>query len=162
VIKVRSNGVQALLDDKPIGPEYRTDFRDLNLLHSMQLGRGDVLGIAVKGSEYVIHSAYVVEVSGHGHPAGSDDQPVSPVIAIATYLGPGNHHEPFTATFHADGNVDASFGAQGVWSVRGSDLCFRWGDTVVLCKLSGDGKSFVGKHLDDGAPVRGQFVDGSI
>lgn len=160
VVKVRSHGVQALLDDKPIGPEYRTDFRDLN--PSVQLGRGDVLGIAVNRSEYVIHSAYVVEVNGHGHTAASGDEPASPVVARATYLGPGNHHEPFTATFHADGTVEGSFGGEGVWSIRASDLCFRWGAGVVACKLSGDRKTFVGKHLDNGAPVSGQFVEGSI
>jgi hypothetical protein len=162
LVRVRTTGTQVMLDDKPLGPEFHTDFRDMNLSDEDFPSRFDVLGLRAFDSSFTIHSADVVEITGHGH-AVTGDAVDAPVIATATYLRAGKRSEPFTVTFHSDGKLDSTINAHGMWTLRGSDLLMLWGRSEVTCKLSADRKSFTGKHTDGGgAAVTGRFTDGGL
>jgi hypothetical protein len=161
MVRVRADGVQAFLNDKPLGREYFSDFRDLGLYQGMDLNRPDVVGLMASNSKYIIHSAYIAEISGHGHRVAADDPSDSPVVASATYASPDNNHRPFVVTLHANGTVDSTMGQTAVWFLRGNDLVFRWGNQIDTCKLSADRKSFTGK-TSHGDAVQGQITDGGV
>jgi hypothetical protein len=161
IVRVRADGVQAFVNDKPLGKEYFTDFRDMGLYQGVDLSRPDVIGLMASDGQFIIHSAYIVEISGHGHRVAADDPTDSPVVASATYTGPSNSRRPFLVTLHANGTVESTIGLSAVWFLRGNDLAFRWGDDLDSCKLSADRKSFTGK-TSHGDAVSGTFTDKGI
>jgi hypothetical protein len=161
LVRVRSDGVQAFLNDKPLAREFFTDFRDLGLYPETQLNRLDVIGLMTSNSKFIIHSAYIAEISGHGHRVAADDPVDSPAVASATYSGPANNRRPFLVTLHANGTVDSTIGMTAVWFIHGNQLAFRWGDDIDTCKLSADRKSFIGK-TSHGERVKGEITDGGV
>ncbi|MBP7936885.1 MAG: hypothetical protein KA354_19765 [Phycisphaerae bacterium] len=64
VIKVRNDGAQALLDDKPIA-SINTNYDDVGMPGPLNLSRADVIGL-VAGSPCRVESAQVIEVTGVG------------------------------------------------------------------------------------------------
>ena len=65
VIKVRKDGVQAIVDGKVID-EYKTDYKDMSRYALWKLPNERTLAIGTSEGEFLIYSAEVVEINGEG------------------------------------------------------------------------------------------------
>ncbi len=162
VIRVRSNNVQAVLDDKPLGREYKTEFKDVALASGDRLSRSDTLGLQMLHSDYLIHSAYVVEVTGHGHFVADGESNESPVVAEVAYHSPKSNVTSYELMLRVDGTLTTSTNGIGAWYLRGDTLTFALeGNALDVCRLASNRRSFAGQTRK-GKPVHGEIIKGAI
>ncbi len=161
VVHVRPDRVSATLDDKPIGGEMRTDFRDLGLYGKNSLKRSDTLGLQAVSSSYTIHEAYAVELKGHGQNVTAGDPDQSALVATVSYQGRSNGHKPFTLTLYANGTVHSSLDAEALWFVHGNTIVMRWGDIIDSFQLANDRRSFTSKTKGNDS-IKGEVTDGAL
>jgi hypothetical protein len=162
LVQVRADHVSAFLDDQLVATYKTDDCLDLGLDPFIRLPRPDELGLVTWGSAFEIHSADLIEVSGHGAAIGADEgTSESPVVATVSYLEPGNHHKPGSVDLLADGRVHGADGKNGVWYLHGSAITFQWGQTLDKCTLSPNRRSFAGRN-PGGDDISGTVTSGAL